>query len=71
MPNPSHIIEGYWNLLFKKEDLEPLAQRRIGICLLNECGYFTAFSGGWCKDCKCFIEAKARCTECKCPRAKW
>lgn len=65
------IATGYWNLLFKDEDLEPLARQRVETCLNNTCGKFSPFAGGWCKQCKCKISAKARCVKCKCPQKLW
>jgi len=65
------IATGYWNLLFKDENFEPLAKQRVEKCLNNDCKKFSAFGGGWCKQCRCLIKAKVRCPECKCPKNLW
>ena len=71
MINPKHIIDGWWHTIFKDKEFEVIAKNRLNICMTNRCDCFSAFGGGFCKDCGCPIEAKVRCQKCKCGKALW
>lgn len=64
------IFQGWKNLVFEDKNIERIAIPRISIC--STC---LTRTDGWCDKqkggCGCFIEAKARCIECKCPKGLW
>lgn len=71
MINPKHIVDGWWHTIFKDEKFEPIAKNRLAKCMTNECGFFSAFGGGFCKECGCPVRVKVRCSECECGVKKW
>ena len=75
LQNKSKIFEGIKNYIFKKEDVEEIAQIRMDICKTNACGYYDpegkspeAVVPGIpsCGACGCSLEIKTRCMSCKC-----
>lgn len=60
------IVNGYKNLIWKKEQLEPLFQQR-----LNTCSNCSENIGGICKLCGCIIQAKTRSISEVCPANYW
>lgn len=73
--NIGHILQGWKNLAFPAEEakkyLQELENRRLAICKECEFGEKEITLTSRCKDCGCFLKAKARCTDCGCPQAKW
>lgn len=71
------VAEGWWNLIFKPEDIEKEAQKRISIC--NLCEYKDTtdkackvpLSNPCCSLCGCPIASKTRSTNSECPIGKW
>lgn len=64
------IYEGWKNLVFEDKRIEEIALPRIDIC--STCptrteGFCDKSKGG----CGCYIEAKTRCENCKCPKGLW
>lgn len=65
-----NIYEGWKNLTWKNKEVETIALPRLEICAkcpIRTEGMCDKSKGG----CGCYIEAKARCIECKCPKNKW
>jgi len=75
------IIEGISNSIFKKEDVEQLAQIRLNIC--QGCKLYD-FSGEGCMvpgtqpccneklgGCGCSLSLKTRALSSECPKGKW
>jgi hypothetical protein len=62
------IVEGYSNLArgVKYE----FTDSRVRTCQNCERNYWIAKTL-WCSICKCFIPAKARVADAKCPEGKW
>ena len=73
--NIKHIIQGWSNLAFPKEEakkfLEHLEEYRLNICKECPAGCTNITYFSTCDDCGCFLKAKARCVDCGCPRGKW
>ena len=63
-----NIIEGYTNLARKRKC--PDTDRRVRICQKCEKNYWIK-KMLWCSICKCYIPAKARVENEKCPIEKW
>jgi hypothetical protein len=63
-------VTGYNNLVFKKEDIEHMAEKRSKICSecgeLNKAGFYLH-----CDLCGCYIPAKLRVPEEFCKLGKW
>lgn len=60
------IVTGWKNVIWKSKEIEKEAIRRVEICA--DCG------SNWrnvCKQCSCFIPAKARSMREQCPIDKW
>lgn len=70
MGQAEEIFQGFKNLVFKNGEVEPIALARLEIC--HECSIRTAT---WCDSekggCGCYLEAKTRSLESKCPKGKW
>lgn len=66
-------MEGWKNLLIRNEKIEKHALQRLEICIncpFNDSkGTLTMSSR--CTECGCWLEAKARNLESKCPIDKW
>ena len=75
--NIDQIIEGVKNKIFKREDVEDIANIRWMECLkcpaLNEKGDKCAINGTQpcCADCGCSLGLKLRVLSAGCPRKKW
>jgi hypothetical protein len=79
--NKGQILEGIKNSVFKKEDVEQLADHRMGICvgceLFDEKGDGCMVTGtGPCCDqtkggCGCSLKFKTRSLSSACPKNKW
>lgn len=73
--NIKHIIQGWSNLAFPKEEakkfLAELEEYRLGFCRVCPSGCPDITYTSTCADCGCFLKAKARCTDCGCPQGKW
>lgn len=70
MGQANEIFQGFKNLIFKDEDIEPLAEERLKICHVCPIRDDTRCSkanGG----CGCYLEAKVRSPKSKCPKDKW
>lgn len=64
------IVEGFKNLLFKNELVEPIALKRMEICAtcpLRTDDRCDRTKGG----CGCLLAAKIRSLKSKCPKDKW
>ena len=75
------IVEGIKNNIFKKDDVEHIAQQRINIC--HGCKLYD-FSGEGCMipgthpccneklgGCGCSLKLKTRALSSECPKGKW
>jgi len=75
--NLSQIMEGVKNKIFKKEDVEQIADIRWMECLqceaLDEKGSNCAVPNTQpcCSDCGCSLGLKLRALSSSCPRKKW
>lgn len=75
--NIDKILEGVKNKIFKKEDIEDIANIRWMQCLncpaLDETGDKCAVNGTQpcCEDCGCSLGLKLRVLSAGCPRGKW
>ena len=74
MSKAGEIIEGWSNLIIKKEHVEKVAKARLLIC--DTCEYNSKFHktkrpDEHCMDCGCTLSAKTRCLHCACPKSKW
>lgn len=73
--NLSHIIQGWSNLTFPKEEakqfLQSLEEQRLYFCRNCEYGHKEINITSTCGHCGCFLRAKARCVDCSCPIGKW
>lgn len=58
----SQIIEGITNSIFKKEDVEEIAEERLAICRSNACGLYDPEG----KSDKAFYPGKESCGQCGC-----
>ena len=79
--NKGQIIEGITNSIFKKEDVEEIAQQRMQIC--KDCTLYDVQGEGCmvkgtqpCCDerkggCGCSLEFKTRSLSSDCPLGKW
>ena len=63
-----NIVTGFvwlvWSLITGRIDW--LTYRRLEVC--KDCN---ELSGQWCKDCKCYVPAKARAKASACPKGLW
>lgn len=70
MSQINDIFQGFKNLIFKDEKIEPIAETRLAICYPcpartdNKCD---RSKGG----CGCFLKAKVRSLSSSCPKQKW
>jgi hypothetical protein len=69
MSQLSEIYDGWKNYVFQDPQVEELAKKRIAICVINECKKFKANKS--CAMCGCFMPAKCRSKNSKCPLKKW
>ena len=75
--NMSKIAEGVKNKIFKKQDIEDIADLRWMQCLgcpaLDEQGKNCALPGTQpcCADCGCSLGLKLRSLSSSCPKGKW
>tara|TARA_R100000656_G_scaffold103268_1_gene75144 strand:- start:395 stop:733 length:339 start_codon:yes stop_codon:yes gene_type:complete len=75
--NLDQILEGVKNKIFKKEDVEHIANVRWMECLkcpaLDETGKECAVKGTQpcCSDCGCALGFKLRALSSSCPRKRW
>ena len=69
------IYQGWKNLTFPpekmREFLKQLKEERLAICSTCEFGEKEITLTSRCKNCGCFLKAKASCTDCSCPLGKW
>lgn len=63
------IFEGWKNLVFENPQVEMEAKRRMSICVKNKCKKFT--SRKTCDVCGCYMPAKVRSPQSRCPIAMW
>ena len=64
----NQIIEGWKNYIFKNKEIEEKAKERIKICV--SCEKFKKITKQ-CGICKCFMPARVRLENPKCPLKKW
>ena len=75
--NLDKIAEGIKNKIFKKDDIEEIAQKRWAECnlcpLLDKEGKTCAVSGTapCCADCGCSLGIKMRSMSSACPKVRW
>jgi hypothetical protein len=75
--NREQILEGIKNSVFKKEDVEVIAEQRLGIC--NHCPNLDTVgskcelpgSQPCCGLCGCKLSYKVRSLSSSCPENKW
>jgi len=63
------IVTGYTSLL-KRQPLGTEAKKRLTLCRNCESNRWRGLRM-WCKECFCYIPAKVRVVEAKCPLGKW
>lgn len=74
MSKAGEIVEGWTNLVFKKEAVERIAKSRINIC--NTCPHHsklheTTRIDDHCTACGCPLAAKTRSLQSECPKGLW
>jgi hypothetical protein len=78
--NRNKILEGLRNSVFKRDDVELIANERIAICRSNECGFHdpngiseAAVAKGKesCGSCGCKLSWKTRSLSSNCPINSW
>ena len=62
----SNMYFGFKNLIFKDEKIEIEAEKRLKICF--ECPFRKVSK---CSVCGCYLQAKTRGENSKCPKQKW
>lgn len=74
------ILEGIRNAIFKREDVESIAEERLRICRSNKCGYHDAEGRSEaavvkgaesCASCGCKLSWKSRALSDECPEGYW
>jgi len=60
------IITGWKNVIWRSPEIECEAIRRVKVC--SDCGFN---KNNFCKNCGCWIPAKARSMDEGCPINKW
>ena len=74
------ILEGVRNAIFKREDVEVIAEKRLGICRTNKCGYYDRLGESAaavvkgvesCGSCGCKLSWKSRALSDECPEGYW
>jgi hypothetical protein len=73
------LLQGAFNSIFVKEEIEKIAGQRLAICRgcpfnsinAQKTGYETSRFDEHCTDCGCNLHMKTRCLSCKCPKDKW
>lgn len=74
------ILEGITNSIFKREDVEHIAQERLKICRSNKCGYHDPHGTSEaavvkgaesCGSCGCKLSWKTRALSDACPEDYW
>lgn len=74
------IFEGISHSIFKRDDIEAVAQERLQICRSNECGYHdpkgtspaAVLKGAEsCASCGCKLAWKTRALSDECPVGQW
>jgi len=79
---PKHVLEGWYNLLFKDERVEEIAKTRAEICYRCEHrkfgdllvflkSDFHSIQDFKCELCSCPLSAKIRSLDSKCDANKW
>lgn len=68
MSKLNEIYTGWKNLIFENETIEIIAKERIRICV-EECTELSEINT--CKQCGCYIPAKCRSQQSRCPLNKW
>lgn len=78
--NRKQIMEGLKNTMFKNDEVEIIAEKRLAICRSNECGFYDEHGTSEavvvkgsesCGNCGCNLKLKTRCLSCACPINKW
>lgn len=72
MSKLTEIAEGWKNLVFKNDIGEEMALERGKVC--EECDKLHTLTNSFylhCAKCGCYIPAKLRSTNSKCPLGKW
>lgn len=71
--NFKNILEGAWNSVFIKEEIEKVANERLAICATCENRAKRSFPpfDYHCKLCGCNLEMKTRSLSESCPISKW
>lgn len=77
MSQIKQIVEGWTNVVFKKDDVETLAAKRLEIC--EACEWHSKNNNtakikrpdDHCTKCGCPLMSKTRCVSCACPIEKW
>ena len=62
------IVEGWSNYVFENKEIEELAKLRLDVCL--SCTHLNNHKLR-CKLCGCYMAAKTRSKNAKCPVKKW
>jgi hypothetical protein len=74
------IFEGIRNAVFKREDVESIAEERLKICRSNKCGYYDPLGRSEaavikgaesCGSCGCKLSWKSRALSDSCPEGYW
>lgn len=68
------LLEGAFNSIFAKKEIEAVATERIMIC--RTCPFNSKNTDNkrpdeYCTDCGCNLYMKTRCMSCECPQKKW
>lgn len=64
-----NIPEGIINYVREDKGIESMYKHRIEIC--KSCEYYSRFSGGICKKCRCFLFLKVRVKSERCVLGLW
>jgi len=62
-----NFYEGWMNYAFPSKEADELSKKRVAIC--KKCNHFT--KRGRCRKCGCFMVAKSRAKQAKCPIKLW
>lgn len=63
----NEIVSGWKNYIFKNKEIENIAKERLKTCL--SCDKITLKNK--CSVCGCYVPAKVRSLNSKCPNKKW
>lgn len=69
MSKVSNIINGFYNTLIRKPDIEVISKARLAVC--EECPFIQKGVMDRCGVCGCVLQAKTRAIKDECPKKKW